>query len=190
MGALSLSSKGTKGSSKSFATQRLEKETIVPSVKIQDSGPGLIGGGDWCSEQQRCLSFTRVHGCCLHQGLEQLQRQAGLWHWSASSPPPSPPQPGASGLNVQGTAVILAWSFQFYKPDLSPRLTLMLSPSLVHGADDDVRDKCLKIELGSFEAMAELRARICCRSLRGWEMVRGKTNEVCARFSSIYSCKL
>lgn len=25
-------------------------------------------------------------GCWLHQRLEELQKQAGLWHWSASSP--------------------------------------------------------------------------------------------------------
>lgn len=113
------------------------------------------------TKQQRCLSFAKVHGYRLHQGLEQLQRQAGLWHWSASSPP-HPPQPGAFGLNVQGTVVTLAWSFQFYKSDLSPRLTLMLIPSLVYGADNDVRGKCLKTELRSFRAMAELRI------LRGW----------------------
>ena len=50
----------------------------------------------------------------------------------------------------------------------------MLSPSLVYGAADDVRGKCLKIELGSFWAMAELRARICFRSLRGSADGEGK----------------
>lgn len=87
---------------------------------------------------------------------------------------PSSPTTWGFGLNVQGTAVILAWSFQFYKSDLSLRLTLMSIPSVVYGADDDVRDKCLKIELGSFRAMAELRVRICFRSLRGWVDGEGK----------------
>lgn len=87
---------------------------------------------------------------------------------------PSSPTPWGFGIECQGTAVILAWSFQFYKSDLSPRLTLMVSPSLVYGADDDVRGKCLKIELGSFWAMAELRARICFRSLRGSVNDEGK----------------
>lgn len=87
---------------------------------------------------------------------------------------PSSPTTWGFGLNVQGTAVILAWSFQFYKPDLSLRLTLMSIPSVVYGADDDVRDKCLKTELGSCRAMAELRVRICFRSLRGWVDGEGK----------------
>ena len=118
------------------------------------------------AEQQRCLSFTKAHGCWLHQGLEQLQKQAGLWHWSASSPPP-PPEPGAFGLTVQRTAAMLVWSFQFYRSDLSPGLTLMLIPSLVDGAADDIRDKCFKMELGSFWGLWQ--------SLRGWGDGVGKS---------------
>lgn len=99
----------------------------------------VVSGACWAAE----MAVLYQSPCGRHQqGLEQLHSQA--------PPTPTSPTTRGFGVNVQGTAFVLAWVFHFYKSDLSPRLTLMLIPSLTYGADDDVRDKCWKTEPGSF----------------------------------------
>lgn len=81
------------------------------------------------------------------------------------------------GLNVQRAAAALSSSFQSLKPNLSPRLTLMLIPSLVGRVDDDVRHKCLKIGTEPFseKAMAELTVETI-QGLRGCVPGQGKNH--------------
>lgn len=64
--------------------------------------------------------------------------------------------------------------FPVYKPDLSPRLTLMLTPSLVGRVDGDVRHKCLKLGTEPFseKAVVELMADTV-QGLRAVRMASG-----------------
>ena len=113
------------------------------------------------AEQQTCLSFTKAMAVGCIMGWKSSRSRLV----SATEPPALPTSPITWSFRIvcPGNLVIWAWSFQFYESDLSPRLTLMLIPSLVYGAVDDVRDKCLQAELESFGRLWQR-----SRGLSGW----------------------
>ena len=157
-----LRSKGTKGSPKVSAIPRVQEKEMIVSSKDSECC-SWSGKRKWWmqTEQQTCLSFTKamVVGCIM--GWKSSRSRLV----SATDSPGHPTSPMTWSFRIvcPGNLVIWAWSFQFYKSDLSPRLTLMLSPSLEYRAIDDVRDKCLQAELESFRRLWQR-----SRGLSGW----------------------
>lgn len=111
-------------------------------------------------------------GCWLHRGWKSSRSRLV----SGTDLPAhlTSPMSWSFWIICPGNPVVWAWSFQLYKSDLSPRLTLMLIPSLEYRAVNDVRDKCLQAELGwiLWEAVAEV-------SGAEW-MTRGKVSGMCS----------
>lgn len=115
--------------------------------------------------------LSQSHGCWLHQRLEELQKQAGLWHWSASSPhlphelellDYMSREPRRMGLKFP---VVQIWSLPKAYPDVD-------SKSRVRGCRWRKRQMLASWTGILWEAVAEV-------SGAEW-MVRGKVSGMCS----------
>lgn len=142
-------------------------------ARNQDPGPGLVKFSDWCTP--RTEMFVLYQSPWLLVASRPGKSPETGWSLALIHQlTPSSPTTWGFWIECPRNCCHLAWSFQFHKSDLSPGFTLMLIPSLVYKADDDVRDKCLKTELGSFSGYGRTEGKALLKKSEGLCVLWGK----------------